>query len=97
MAWLQSWIWVFELALLPSLCLRFPNGKLVSRAWRGVELGPLCWLGAFVAFAIALWPHSNKRLLENIQTVGVAQLATIEDILFILFPLVMICLVRSSP
>jgi hypothetical protein len=45
-AWLSNWIWVIPVAMLASVLLLFPTGRLRSRRWR-----PAAW---FVGGAFAL-------------------------------------------
>ena len=63
-AWLASWIFATELALLAGLLVLFPSGCPPSPPWRGV-----LWLagtggGLAVVGASALWPLRGISLLQ---------------------------------
>ena len=63
-AWLASWIFATELALLAGLLVLFPSGRPPSPPWRGV-----LWLaglggGLAVVGALALWPLRGIALLQ---------------------------------
>ena len=95
MAWLQWWIWAFELTLFPFLILLFPDGRLLARRWAVVGWAPLVWMLAFLGYSVAVWPHRGARLLRDVESLGVGSLASIETGLFALFPAVMLCLAAS--
>ncbi len=95
MAWLQTWIWVPELALFPFMILLFPDGRSISRWWGAVGWGPCLWMLAYFGYAAALWPHRSVYLLQEVESFGVGSLMRFETSLFALFPPVMLCLVAS--
>ncbi len=66
-AWLVSWVWVIEVALVAVfLLLLFPDGHFLSPRWRGVA-----WLGggsaAIAAFGLAFnaGPLNNAQYTQN--------------------------------
>ncbi len=79
MAWLQSWLWVpGAMLLLCFLPLYFPDGRLVSRAWRWVALLALflCITGAAL---FALSPREQEGGIVN--PLGIEALRPVSDLL----------------
>lgn len=95
LAWVSSFIWAPELGLFPFMILLFPNGRSLSRRWSWVGWLSVAWLVVFAGFAAALWPYRGARFLRDVDSFRVEQLATAEDIVFALFPVVMLCLTIS--
>jgi signal transduction histidine kinase len=56
-AWLSNWIWVIPVAMLASVFLLFPTGRLRSRRWR-----PAAWFvgGAFTFTGVVLLVHATS-------------------------------------
>jgi hypothetical protein len=62
--WVNTWIWMPLLAVVPVLLLVYPEGKLLSLRWRWVAWTALAG-GAVtgLAMAVAVWPHRGAGLL----------------------------------
>lgn len=52
-SWIEQWTFALPFGLLPSVFLRFPEGRLPSAAWRPVELAAL--VGSGVAAVFLAW------------------------------------------
>jgi hypothetical protein len=63
-AWLASWIFATELALLAGLLVLFPSGRPPSPPWRGVLWLAGTGAGLAVVGALALWPLRGISLLQ---------------------------------
>jgi hypothetical protein len=95
MAWLSSWFWVYELALFPFMILLFPTGQSLSRRWSWLGWISISCSVVFTLFMLILWPYRGARFLRNVESFGVERLRSIEEFVFALFPVVMICLALS--
>jgi hypothetical protein len=62
--WVNTWIWMPLLAVIPVLLLAYPDGTFRSGRWGAVALVSL-GAGAVTGLlmAIAVWPHRSKELL----------------------------------
>ena len=74
--WVNTWIWMPLLAVIPVLLLVYPNGRLRSPRWRWAAwfaFGGGCVTG--LVMAIAVWPHRGVHLFypDN----GLDQLAAV--------------------
>jgi hypothetical protein len=95
MAWLSSWFWVYELALFPFMILLFPTGRSLSRRWSWLGWISISCSVVFTLFMLMLWPYRGARFLRDVESFGVERLRSIEEFVFALFPVVMICLALS--
>lgn len=62
--WVNAWIWMPLLAVIPVVLLVYPDGRFRSARWRwpafaGLAVG--CVTG--LVMAIAVWPHRGPQLL----------------------------------
>jgi hypothetical protein len=96
--WLLTWIWVPAIGLATiGLPLLFPDGRLVSPAWRPVGIFAVASLGVqSVAFAVAPGPISQAVFLDNpLGLSGVDQSASVFYLAFIGWPVAVVLAVAS--
>jgi hypothetical protein len=65
LAWVTSWLFAVNLALLTTLLLLFPSGRPPSPRWRWVLWLASVGNGLIVIGALALWPLRGAALLQT--------------------------------
>jgi hypothetical protein len=65
LAWVTSWLFAVNLALLTALLLLFPSGRPPSPRWRWVLGLTSVGNGLVVIGALALWPRRGAALLQT--------------------------------
>ena len=65
LAWVTSWLFAVDLALLTALLLLFPSGHPPSPRWRWVLWLASVGNGLIVIGALALWPLRGVALLQT--------------------------------
>jgi hypothetical protein len=65
LAWVTSWLFAVDLALLTALLLLFPSGRPPSPRWRWVLWLASVGNGLVVIGALALWPLRGVALLRT--------------------------------
>jgi hypothetical protein len=65
LAWVTSWLFAVNLALLTALLLLFPSGRPPSPRWRWVLWLASVGNGLVIIGALALWPRRGAALLQT--------------------------------
>jgi hypothetical protein len=65
LAWVTSWLFAVDLALLTALLLLFPSGRPPSPRWRWVLWLASVGNGLIVIGALALWPLRGVALVQT--------------------------------